>query len=402
MSRARWARSRWAVAAILLGLLAACGSVDRRPLPDELVAKARLIGEALGPDQPKLRCYEVDFERAFGPSLATSFVDERPEDYALDEEGRRIYPILCLSSGGSDGAFGAGLLNGWSEKGTRPRFKVVTGVSTGALIAPFAFLGSDHDALLRQLYTEVGRDDVAAAKNPLAVFYSDSLASNEPLLRLIERHVDAEFLRLIAEEHDHGRRLYVATTNLDRQRLVVWDLGAIARRGDEAALHLFQEVLLASAAIPVVFPPVYIRVEADGESYDEMHVDGSVRSLFFLPRALTRRLGHENGVTRLYLIRNGQLSWTFAPVEPSVVAIAGRTILTLLQSMAREELEGLYLLSRAGEVDFNLTSIPSDYERGNEEEFDREEMRRLYAIGLALGRSDRTWTKAPPGLDSEP
>ena len=388
-------RTRLPVLLILVALLGACTSIERRPVPEELAHDARLPGFG------SVRCFEKEFDPVLGPSLAASFAEERSEDYGRDGAGRTIYPILALSSGGSDGAFGAGLLHGWSEAGDRPIFKIVTGVSTGALIAPLAFLGRAYDPLLKELYTELTRDDIAESKNPLAFFYSDSLASNEPLVQLVRKHVDESMLARVAEEHRAGRRLYIGTTNLDLQRLVIWDMGAIATSGQDGALRLFQEVMLASSAIPVVFPPIYFEVEAGGEFYDEIHVDGSVRSLMFLPQVITRRLGDlgESGSwTRLFIVRNGQLSWTFEAVEPTVTAIAGRTILTLLQSMAKEELESLFLVARADGVDFNVTAIPPDYVRENKEEFDRDEMRRLFAVGRRLALEGGAWMKAPPGF----
>jgi predicted acylesterase/phospholipase RssA len=188
--------------------------------------------------------------------------------------------FLAVSGGGDNGAFGAGLLNGWTETGTRPEFKLVTGVSTGALIAPFAFLGPDHDGTLKRFYTTLAPSDILEMRSLLAAITSDALADNAPLWQLVENVVDQALLDAIAAEYnDKGRLLLVATVDLDARQSVLWNMTKIAASDDPKALELFRSVMIASAAIPGTFPPVMIDVELDGQAYQEMHVDGGTMSI---------------------------------------------------------------------------------------------------------------------------
>src|SRR5579859_3093129 len=192
------------------------------------------------------------------------------------------YEALVLSGGGMYGAYTAGVLVGWSTTGTRPKFDCVTGVSTGALIATLAFLGPEHDESLRTFATTVNAGRIYRTRQPISVLWSPSVASPEPLEKLINSVTDMNLLRAVAKGHAEGRRLFVGTTNLDARRLVVWDMGEIATRGDAEALTLFRKILLASCAIPGFFPPVSFDVEVDGKKYTELHVDGGASASLFL------------------------------------------------------------------------------------------------------------------------
>ena len=185
-------------------------------------------------------------------------------------------PWLAISGGGSDGAYGAGVLTGWTEAGTRPEFAVVTGSSIGSLIAPFAFLGPRYDEEIRKNFTTIAAADIFEDR-----VTRDSLFDHWPLKRIIEQRVTAKLLSEIAAEHARGRRLLVATTNLDAGRRVLWNMGAIAARGDDKALKLFRDILLASCSIPGFFSPVGIEVEANGKRFEEMHNDGTLTAPFF-------------------------------------------------------------------------------------------------------------------------
>ena len=169
---------------------------------------------------------------------------------------------LALSGGGQDGAFGAGILCGWTEAGTRPQFKLVTGISTGALMAPFAFLGPAYDHVLKEAYTTISDKDVYKAHKPLAILLSlvnikplPALTENKPMEELVARLVDDKVLAEVAREHRKGRRLLIGTTQMDAQRLVIWNMGAIANSGNPQALALFRKIMVASASIPAFFPP---------------------------------------------------------------------------------------------------------------------------------------------------
>jgi predicted patatin/cPLA2 family phospholipase len=199
------------------------------------------------------------------------------------ERHQPVSNLLAISGGAEDGAYGAGLLVGWSDAGTRPVFDLVTGVSSGALIAPFVYLGREHDNQLREIFTKYGRKDIFTYNVP-GLLEGSALADDAPLARLIEKYVDDAFLKEIARERIKGRILLIGTTNLDTQRPVLWDMGRIAMSNNRDAMVLFRKILLASATLPGVFPPVRIQVRVGGQNYDELHVDGGVtRQVFIAP-----------------------------------------------------------------------------------------------------------------------
>ena len=206
------------------------------------------------------------------------YADEPASTFPKTNVSSRPGPLsyLALSGGGADGAYGAGVLNGWTAAGTRPEFSVVSGVSTGALIAPFAFLGPAYDATLRDVYTSGVAERLLNAPSIVHAVFGSGLFGNTRLRELVARYVGQDMLGAIAAEHAKGRRLLVVTTNLDTQRTVIWDMGRIASIRSNQALILFRDVLAASASIPVVFPPMLIDAEANGRRFQEMHVDGGV------------------------------------------------------------------------------------------------------------------------------
>lgn len=314
--------------------------------------------------------------------------------------------ILALSGGGSYGAYSAGVLCGWSETGTRPRFDVVTGVSTGALIAPLAFLGAAYDSQLRELYTTIGNRDVFRFKDPISTFASDSIADPTPFADSIARIVTPAFLTAIANEHHKGRRLYVGTTALDSGRQVVWDLGAIACRGQEADLKLFRKVLLASAAVPGFFPPVHLPVVVDGKTYEERHIDGGVTaSLFYRPPYIPP--GHEADPefaslydSDLYLIVAGKLYPDPNHVRDKAIMIAGNSVTTLILSQTRGDLVRLYTACVLTGMNFRLTAIPPTFPAPESSvTFDPVEMSRLFAEGERQSKTGAAWRMTPPGVE---
>jgi len=312
-----------------------------------------------------------------------------------------VMNYLAVSGGGSDGAFGAGLLVGWSAAGTRPKFDVVTGISTGALIAPFAFLGSAYDAQLKEVYTDYKPSDIARRRPVIEILADASLANDAPLAHLIAHYVTDDFLKHVAAEHRKGRRLLVGTTHLDAQRPVIWDMGEIATKDDQKALDLFRKVLLASASIPGVFPPVLISVEQAGQTFDEMHVDGGVATQVFIfpthfdPLTIDKELGR-SPKRRLFVIRNGRLNPEWETVEPKLTKIAGRSISSLIKYQGHGDLDRMYLQSRSYAVDFNLASIPVSFSDREKEPFDHEYMNALFDVGHDLGRRGYRWQKKPP------
>ena len=311
---------------------------------------------------------------------------------------------LAVSGGGGDGAFGAGLLAGWTKAGTRPQFEVVTGISTGALTAPYAFLGPAYDGKLKEVYTTITDKDVMRNTGPLGAVFGASLTDNSPLKALVARYVTPELVDRIGEENAKGRRLLVGTTNLDAQRPVVWDMTAIAASGNPDRVQLFRDVLIASAAIPGIFPPQLIRVQADGKLYEELHVDGGTTTQAFLLSAENSLKDVDKALKfprkrALYVIMNG----TFAPqaekTETKTLAIATRSISTLIKNQSIGDAYKLYAQSHRDGVSFNIASIPANFTVKAKSEFDQDYMRKLYDLGYRLGQGPGVWEKTPPDYD---
>jgi len=313
------------------------------------------------------------------------------------------FQLLGVSGGGEDGAFGAGLLCGWTAHGTRPEFELVTGVSTGALTAPFAYLGSDWDGALRSVYTDITPGDVLRSRGLLAAIFDDALADSAPLFRTISRHLDERMLAAIARGHESGRLLLVGSTNLDAQLPVIWNIGAIAASGHPRALDLIRRILLASAAIPGAFPPVMFDVTANGTAHQEMHVDGGAFSQVFLyPRQVTERRRerlrrHQPVVpASAYVIRNGRLDAQWAAVDRRAMSIAGRAISTMIASSGYNDVVRIWNTTQRDGIDYNLAYIPRDFTATYTEPFEQAYMRALFDFGFERARRGYDWAKQPP------
>jgi predicted acylesterase/phospholipase RssA len=311
---------------------------------------------------------------------------------------------LGISGGGEDGAFGAGLLVGWTAAGTRPEFNLVTGVSTGALTAPFAFLGPQYDPQLKEVYTTITAADVLEQRGMLAAIFDDALADNAPLRLLVEKYVTVDLLKAIAAEHAKGRVLLIGTTNLDARRPVIWNIGKIAASGNPHALELVQKILVASAAIPAAFPPMMIDVEVNGKTYQEMHVDGGASAqVFVYPSAVhLKELSDKAGITRdrrLFVIRNARLDPDWADTKRQTLPIAGRAVSSLIQNQGVGDLYRIYATAQRDGVDFNLAFIPPSFNVTLSEPFDQHYMNELFKLGYESGKASYDWKKTPPGLD---
>lgn len=311
--------------------------------------------------------------------------------------------VLALSGGGPDGAFAAGLLNGWSTTGRRPEFSLVTGISIGALIAPFAFLGADYDPALRAVFTELNTREIVIFRPFALLFGALGAIDTLPLRHTIRTLVDDAMLTRVAEEHRKGRRLLIGTTNIDAGRPVVWSMGAIAETGDA---ELFVDVMLASASIPAAFPPVLIDVEANGQQFTEFHVDGGVtRSVILWPTG-TERLLEQYGLARargaIYVIQNNQLLPPYQPVESSLRQIASRSLSTLIRGQTAGDLTRIYLAGREAGYDFRLIFVPPSDEAPGTTDFDIAYMRRLFDLAYEIGRGDIPWLDTPPDLIGRP
>ena len=311
--------------------------------------------------------------------------------------------FLAISGGGDNGAFTAGVMNAWTATGTRPEFKLVTGISTGALIAPFAFLGSKYDGTLKEVYTTISPKDVIEPRGLVSGVLSDAMADNAPLVKLTRKSVNEELLREIAAEYAKGRLLLIATADLDARRPVIWDMGKIATYGGPRALDLFVKVMIASASIPVGFPPMMIDVEVDGRPYQEMHVDGGIVAQVFAYPAEMRinEAAMAVGVNRerrLYVIRNARLDTEWADVERNTMSIAARAVASLIHSQGIGDLYRIYATAERDQVDFNLGFIPASFKVPHKEEFDNAYMRALYDLGYQMMAQGFPWLKAPPGF----
>ena len=323
---------------------------------------------------------------------------------AAGKSTTRLGPVsyLAVSGGGDNGAFGAGLMNGWTQTGTRPEFKMVTGVSTGALIAPFAFLGPDYDAALREVYTSMTPEKVYRTRGLSAALFDDAMADTGPLAEIIGLYANQKMLDAIALEYQKGRLLMIGTTDLDAQRPVIWNIGAIAASGHPGALDLFRKVLRASAAIPGAFQPVFIDVEIDGKKYQEMHVDGgAIAQLFLYPPSIDLSTSSVRRQRAAYIIRNAKLDPDYSASERRTISIAGRAIITMLSTSGRNDVLRTYFVSERDKVDYNLAFIGSDFTAPKPGEFDQSYMRALYDYGNRQMLSGQTWHKTPPGLEKQ-
>jgi len=380
---------------LIIGLalaLAGCAIAPRNVPPNAIAASKAIIpgipfARVWGDEAPAHLVSEIETHMPSLKRLASS---------ARTIGGRPHVFILALSGGGSRGAFGAGLLTGWTESGSRPRFDLVTGVSAGAIIAPFAFLGPSYDKALEQIWTQYETSELIVAQILPGILGGPSLADTTPLAHLIEKYVDQAFLRAIAAEHRRGRMLMIGTTNLDAERPVYWNMGEIAASRHPQKLELFRKIILASAAIPGAFPPVEIDVETEGRLVQEMHVDGgTTRDVFVAPAQL--RLSALDHLYRsppkrhIYIIMNSKMTPEFEPVKPTAIAIGARAVSTLIKSHDSGDLYRIRQQALASGADFYLTSIPPDFDQKSTQAFDPIYQRALFERGRALGQRGGGW-----------
>ena len=387
----------WLLLPITVLSLSACGSLSRsRGVPPELHGQ-----ETIG-SMPGVR-YQ---------SWSASGIEEILADIkfttAQGHGTQKSVPAnyLSISGGGDNGAFGAGLLVGWTARGDRPTFDLVTGVSTGALIAPFAYLGPAYDEVLRSVYTEVRPEDIFLEQGLWGALFGESLGDSTPLFGLISKYIDADLLKKIADEYTRTNRwLLVASTNLDTGTPVIWNLGKLAQVGTPEALNLFRRILLASAAIPGVFPPVMIDVVAGGKPYQEMHVDGgATMSVFLYPSALgaaarAQSILPNSKERKAYIIRNARIDAEWKETERKTLSIMGRAVSQLIQSQGYGDLYRIFQTTQRDHVEFNLAYIGPDFNYPHEREFDREYMNALYQYGFNLGKAGYPWAHVPPGYN---
>jgi predicted acylesterase/phospholipase RssA len=380
---------------LLIFSLVGCSSLQRKAaVPSQQMGQAQIAGLS-----------SVRYMIA-----SQSSIDQMAEDiqagFKVRDEKTLNSPAnyLSLSGGGDDGAYGAGLLIGWSERGDRPQFNLVTGISTGALIAPFAFMGKEYDPALREVYTKYGPRDIFIERGLISGIFSDGLSDTTPLFRLISKYIDQDFLKKVANEYTTKNRwLLIGTTNLDAGVPVVWNMGKIASIGTPEALELFRKVMLASASIPGAFSPVMFDFEVAGQSFHEMHVDGgAITQVFLYPSALAQKAKDLNlklqKQRNAYIIRNARLDPQWRETERGTLSIIQRAISSLIQTQGIGDLYRIYNNTQVDGVSFNLAFIGSDFKFPHKTEFDTAYMQALFEYGYKEGLGGKEWQKYPPGF----
>jgi len=388
-----FARSARALAsALILFAIAGCAGPERLTAvpPDETV-RALPLGLANARFFPSTQSAELIAE-------GTKAVQKQRQALGLAADA--VMPptqFLAISGGGDDGAFGSGLLVGWSDAGTRPEFQLVTGVSTGALIAPLAFLGGKYDRQLRDVYTTISADNVYEKRFITSALFADALSDTTPLWQLISHSVDEKMMADIATEYRKGRLLLIGTTDLDAQRPCYWNIGAIADSGRPGALNLIREILRASSAVPGMFQPVLIDVELDGRKYQELHVDGGAIAQMFLypPNIALRDQPYRD--RKAYLILNAREKPEWTKVEPRTLSIAGRAISTMIKYSGDNDILRIYNTTQRDGVDYNLAYIGDDFTMPHPaDDFDKAYMNAEYDYAYQKARHGYPWKKEPP------
>ncbi|UAL09649.1 patatin-like phospholipase family protein [Caulobacter segnis] len=371
-------------------LLAACGSLPRDPF-----TASDLAGEApRGLSDVRFNASDAGAGIRFAEAARTRRV------------GQKTFDVLAISGGGSNGAYGAGVLVGWTKTGHRPEFDIVTGVSTGALTAPFAFLGPDWDRRLTEAYTSKAADRILERRG-LDLLFRPGFYDTKALRTLVGKYVDPPMLWAIAAEHARGRRLLIATTNLDTEETVIWDMGAIAARGDEASLKLFRDVLVASASIPGVFPPTLIEVEGSGRRLSEMHVDGGVTTPFFVaPESLllwTAPKGGEARPGRITVLVNGKVGGAFGFTKGGTLSVMGRSWLTMSKALMRTHLTASAAFARRNGGSLVYSAIPDDAAGDTSGlDFSAANRQLLFELGRQRAEAGTAWTTPATPEDAKP
>ena len=381
-----------AIQAGLVAGLIVCGGCatvkrERNAVPQNLVS------EAIIPGIPNARYWGDDISDSYNELLKKS-----PEELNLMFSGiiDKPHAYIGISGGGANGAYGAGVLAGWSASGKRPEFTVVTGTSTGSIIAPFAFLGSDYDNVLKTLYSEKSTEDVLNDRRLLKGLRSDALSELDPLRELLSGYLGDPEIEAIAEEYRIGRRLFIGTVNMDALRPVTWNIGEIAASGSPGARDLILDIIIASTSIPVAFPPVFIDVEAEGQTFQEMHVDGGLAAqVFVYPATLeweqVRARIKPAGTPQVYVIRNAKLDPKWEVVDAKLIPLAARSLDSLIRTQGIGDLEEIALSTQRDKLDFHLAYIPASFDEKANEAFDPVYMSKLFDLGFQSTLDGTAW-----------
>jgi len=385
------------IALIAMVLLSGCASMKRQPPPGDALRMAEI------PGIPNCRMWgdEAPADEAQRRMLLKQQIVSAP-----DFDPENDVNVLAISGGAQEGAFGAGVLTGWTASGTRPKFQVVTGISSGSMLAPFAFLGPEYDEVNRALFSKYDTKDVVDARFFSALFRGASLSSNKKLRKILTTHFTPVEMEIVAREYEKGRKLFIGSTHLDSIRPVIWDVGAIAASGRPGAYDLIIDVILASAAFPGVFPPILFDVEQDGKPYQEMHVDGGLTSQVFASaldsdiRKTLEEIGIE-GKTHVYILRNAVMWPLVKEVQPSTFPILKQTAYSMVNNMALMNMHYIYLDALDNGLEFHLAYIPSEF-RQSDEMYDPPYMNELFDLGFEKAKNGYPWESRLPefqGMD---
>ena len=391
-------KCRLLLAVICLALLLpACAGAPLRsnPMPEKLSGRIQPF------DRWEVRTWGDEPPEAFNQMIAAPQAPARMKIFA--SHFSKFPHFLSISGGGANGAYGAGVINGWTKSGRRPTFTIVTGVSTGALIAPFVFLGPDYDWVLSEVYNTHGTQDLLNVRAIFSSLFSDAFFDSKPLKERIAAYLTMEEMQAIAGQHDLGRALLIGTTDMDALRPVMWNIGKIAKQGTPEALALIQRIILASASIPVAFPPVIINVAHEGKVYQELHADGGVTNQVFLfpPGLDWQGFASHFDIRKkpdLYIIRNDRMAAEFETTRARLRPLASRSIDSLIRTQGIGDLFRLYVTAQENGFRYYLAHVPNDYQMATDELFDPDYMRPLYQIGYEQGKRGGCWLSKPPGL----
>lgn len=304
--------------------------------------------------------------------------------------------ILALSGGGLHGAYGAGVLAGWSESGARPQFDLVTGISVGAIIAPFAFIGPKYDAFLREIFTGISPEDPQKRSFKSNTEIGVGLLEPIRFRALLEKHATLDLLDEIAAESQNGRLLLIGTTDIEAERGVIWNISALALSNYPGKLDLFKKIIRATASFPRIFNPIKIKVEYGGKKFDELHVDGSATGRVFLYppeisiRTLERHLGYQMK-KNVYVINNGKLEPEYEALKPGLLPASKRYYRSLIKNQSIGNIQQIKSLALRDGMTFNLTSIPKEFFLKPNKYFDPKYTHPLFETGYQAGLLQNLW-----------
>ncbi|RJG47411.1 patatin-like phospholipase family protein [Motilimonas pumila] len=387
----------WRCLACLL-LLSACSSEPTRtPVPYELANLVHPSGQA------QFRYWGDSATSPFSQNYIATVVERQRRAGLLYDDAGQLLPAshLALSGGGEKGAFGAGILNAWTERGDRPEFTVVSGISTGSIISVFAFLGPEYDPALKHFYTETKSQDIYSTKPILSGLLGDSFLDTAPFEQLVRDTITEDIIDQVAAEYRRGRLLLVGTTELDSQRPVIWNMGEIANSQVTNKEALFEDIIIASSSVPAAFPVKLIEVEYQDQQFQELHVDGGVtHQVFLFPEAvLSGQVDHDGRgrPQQVYVIRNAKLQPDFQTTGLSTVDISKRSLSTILKYQGRGDVNAIYMHAKRSLMGFSLAYIEPDFTQPSPQEpFTEGYMAALYQYGYQKMQQHNVWHNSPP------